>query len=126
LAHMPLMVHPELHFMHDGAPTHFSFIAHRYLNWKFPAWWIGRGGPIAWPPRSPDLSPQDFYLQGHLKSLVYLYSGWCGNSSKLNCGRFSDNTQHARNLGSSSGGNETSSWGLYSGMRWTCGTFTVR
>ncbi|KAJ4434057.1 hypothetical protein ANN_16376 [Periplaneta americana] len=33
--------------------------------------WIGRGGPIAWPPRSPDLNPLDFYLWGHLKSLVY-------------------------------------------------------
>ncbi|KAJ4447321.1 hypothetical protein ANN_09325 [Periplaneta americana] len=31
----------------------------------------GRGGPIAWPPRSPDLNPLDFYLWGHLKSLVY-------------------------------------------------------
>ncbi|KAJ4426274.1 hypothetical protein ANN_27086 [Periplaneta americana] len=33
--------------------------------------WIGRGGPIAWPPRSPDLNPLDFYLWGRLKSLVY-------------------------------------------------------
>jgi hypothetical protein len=24
--------------------------------------WIGRGGPTAWPPRSPDLNPLDFYL----------------------------------------------------------------
>ena len=33
--------------------------------------WIGRGGPIAWPPRSPDLSCLDFFLWGYLKSLVY-------------------------------------------------------
>jgi hypothetical protein len=32
---------------------------------------IGRGGPTAWPPSSPDLNPLDFYLWGHLKSLVY-------------------------------------------------------
>ncbi|KAJ4448558.1 hypothetical protein ANN_10576 [Periplaneta americana] len=31
----------------------------------------GRGGPIAWPPRSPDFNPFDFYLWGHLKSLLY-------------------------------------------------------
>ncbi|KAJ4451706.1 hypothetical protein ANN_03176 [Periplaneta americana] len=31
----------------------------------------GRGGPIACPPRSSDLNPLDFYLWGHLKSLVY-------------------------------------------------------
>jgi hypothetical protein len=29
-------------------------------------------------------------------------------------------------LGSSSGGNETSSWSLYSGRRYTYGTFTAR
>jgi hypothetical protein len=33
--------------------------------------WIGRGGPIAWPPRSPDLNLLDFYLWGHLNTLVY-------------------------------------------------------
>jgi hypothetical protein len=27
--------------------------------------------PTAWPPRSPDLNPLDFYLWGHLKTLVY-------------------------------------------------------
>jgi hypothetical protein len=26
---------------------------------------------VSWPPRSPDLNPLDFYLWGHLKSLVY-------------------------------------------------------
>jgi hypothetical protein len=24
--------------------------------------WIGRGGPVAWPPRSPDLTPSDFFM----------------------------------------------------------------
>ena len=42
-----------------------------YLNTRFGHRWIGRGGPQAWPPRSPDLNPLDFYLWGHLKSLVY-------------------------------------------------------
>jgi hypothetical protein len=32
---------------------------------------ISRGLPTAWPPRSPDLNPLDFYLCGHLKTLVY-------------------------------------------------------
>ncbi|GBN95230.1 hypothetical protein AVEN_13138-1 [Araneus ventricosus] len=27
--------------------------------------------PIAWPPRAPDLNPCDFFVWGHLKSLVY-------------------------------------------------------
>jgi hypothetical protein len=33
--------------------------------------WMGRGRPTAWPPRStPDLNPLDFYLWGHLRTLV--------------------------------------------------------
>jgi hypothetical protein len=71
LADVPLIICRELHFMHDGAVTHFSLIARRYLNRKFPGQWIGRGGPIAWPPRSPDLNTLDF-LWGHLKLFVYL------------------------------------------------------
>ncbi|KAJ4439818.1 hypothetical protein ANN_07946 [Periplaneta americana] len=43
----------------------------QHLDRRFPDRWIGRGGPVAWPSRSPDLNPLDFYLWGHLKSLVY-------------------------------------------------------
>ncbi|KAJ4434499.1 hypothetical protein ANN_23061 [Periplaneta americana] len=32
---------------------------------------IGRGGPVPWPPISPDFTPLDFYLWGHLKAVVY-------------------------------------------------------
>ncbi|KAJ8866309.1 hypothetical protein PR048_032152 [Dryococelus australis] len=32
--------------------------------------WIGRGGPIAWPARSPDLTPLDHFW-GHMKGLIY-------------------------------------------------------
>ena len=42
-----------------------------YLNECFPKCWLGRGGPVAWPPRSPDLTPLDSYLWGHMKTLVY-------------------------------------------------------
>ncbi|KAJ4439464.1 hypothetical protein ANN_07588 [Periplaneta americana] len=67
----PLINRQHIHFLHDGSPAHFSRMDHRYLDRRFPDRWIGRGGPIAWPPRSPDLNPLDFYLWGHLKSLVY-------------------------------------------------------
>jgi hypothetical protein len=33
--------------------------------------WIGLGGPTAWPPRSPDFTPMDFFLWGHIKALIY-------------------------------------------------------
>ena len=32
--------------------------------------WIGRNGPIPWTPRSPDLSPLDFFLWGYIKNTV--------------------------------------------------------
>lgn len=42
-----------------------------WLNEKLADRWIGRGGPISWAPRSPDLTPLDFFLWGHIKSNVY-------------------------------------------------------
>ena len=42
-----------------------------YLNASFPNRWLGRGGTVAWPPRSPDLTPLDYYIWGHIKMLVY-------------------------------------------------------
>lgn len=58
-------------FQQDGAPPHFALRVRERLNEKFPGQWIGRGGPILWPPRSPDLSPLDFFLWGYVKDTVY-------------------------------------------------------
>lgn len=58
-------------FQQDGAPAHYSLQTRNYLNQVFPNRWIGRGGIIEWPARSPDLSPNDFSLWGYLKSKVY-------------------------------------------------------
>jgi hypothetical protein len=41
------------------------------LNDGFPDKWIGRGVPIAWLPRSPDLTAMKYFLWGHLKTVVY-------------------------------------------------------
>ena len=51
-------------FMQDGATPRFSCFVTDVLNERFPDTWIGKGGPIPWPPRSPDLSPLDFSLWG--------------------------------------------------------------
>ncbi|GBN40441.1 hypothetical protein AVEN_125888-1 [Araneus ventricosus] len=41
-------------------------------HWRtYPVRWIGRGGSVAWPLRSPYLNPLDFFFWGHTKSLVY-------------------------------------------------------
>ena len=49
---------------HDGAPAHFALDVREYLDNVFPNRWIGRGGPVQWPPRSPDLTPMDFFIWG--------------------------------------------------------------
>lgn len=58
-------------FQQDGAPPHFSRDVRQFLSQTFPDRWIGRGGPIRWAPRSPDLTPLDFFLWGHVKNKVY-------------------------------------------------------
>lgn len=60
-----------IHFQQDGAPPHYFLPVRQWLTQNFPDRWIGRRGPVEWPPRSPDLTPLDFFLWGHLKSVVY-------------------------------------------------------
>lgn len=58
-------------FQQDGAPPHFGREVREYLDETFPNRWIGRRGTIEWPARSPDMTPLDFFLWGHIKNLVY-------------------------------------------------------
>lgn len=62
---------PEPWFQQDGAPPHYGLNIRAVLNQNFPNRWIGRGGPVNWPARSPDLNPLDFFYWGKLKSRVY-------------------------------------------------------
>jgi len=41
------------------------------LDANFPNRWIGKDGPIPWPPRSPDIIPLDFFLWGYVKDKVF-------------------------------------------------------
>ena len=63
--------HPELRMMCDGAPAHFERNVRDWMDTHFHNRWIGRGGPIAWSARSPDLTPCDFFLWGWVKNKVY-------------------------------------------------------
>lgn len=67
---IPLDVRRQMWFMHDGAPPHAARPVQEHLNQTF-AHWIGRGGTVPWPARSPDFNPLDFFLWGYLKNLVY-------------------------------------------------------
>jgi len=58
-------------FQQDGAPPHYALPVRQFLDETFPGRWIGRRGAIEWPARSPDFSPLDFFLWGHLKSKIY-------------------------------------------------------
>lgn len=71
LEQLPLEVRANLWFQHDGAPPHFGNIVRNHLDAAFGEQWIGRGGPVPWPPRSPDLNPLDYFFWGRIKQLVY-------------------------------------------------------
>lgn len=55
----------------DGCSAHYAMRVRNFLNEAYPRRWIGRLGPILWPPRSPDLNPLDFFYWGCLKQMVY-------------------------------------------------------
>src|SRR5215475_8559763 len=64
-------VHKNFIFEQDGAPPHFHRDVTTFLDETFPGRWVGRGGPTAWPPRSPDLTPLDFFAWEFIKDVVY-------------------------------------------------------
>jgi len=70
LENLPLEGRRRMIYQHDGAPPHFSRAVRQHLDETFTCW-IGRGGTISWPPRSPDLTPMDFFVWGYLKERVY-------------------------------------------------------
>lgn len=62
----------ETIFMQDGAPPHIHRGVQQVLRQTFTdARVISRCFPTSWPPRSPDLTPCDFWLWGFLKDQVY-------------------------------------------------------
>jgi hypothetical protein len=65
-------LNPSIWFQQDRAPPHYGVNVRRFLDNQLERRWIGRRGPMEWPPRSPDLTPLDFFLWGHLKNRVYI------------------------------------------------------
>ena len=64
-------------FQQDGAPPHWHNNVRHFLNDTLPQRWIGRTGPQdmalhSWPPRSPDITPCDFFLWGYVKERVFV------------------------------------------------------
>lgn len=63
--------HINMYFMQDGAPAHRTKRIIAMLKNEFPNKLIALGSDIPWPPRSPCLTPCDFFLWGFLKQIVY-------------------------------------------------------
>lgn len=53
-------------FQQDGATCHTSNESLTVVNELFEGKLISRRKEIPWPPRSPDLTPLDFFLWGYL------------------------------------------------------------
>lgn len=58
-------------YQQDGAPPHFALLVRNSLDTHLQNRWIGRSGPVPWPPRSPDLSVNDSWLWGHIRNNLY-------------------------------------------------------
>lgn len=58
-------------FQQDGATAHTARNSMAVLRELFPGRLVSLHGDIRWPARSPDLTPCDFFLWGHLKANVY-------------------------------------------------------
>ena len=68
---------PHLIFEQDSASPHFHQNIPDHLNATLPGRWNDRAGHhdlpiVVWPPRSPDLTPCDFFLWGYVKDIVYV------------------------------------------------------
>jgi hypothetical protein len=71
LEEVRLVIRREMWYLHDGAPPHYARQVRIWMDISFPNRWIGRAGPILWPPQSPCLNPCDFFVWGYMKQLVY-------------------------------------------------------
>lgn len=71
LDELPPRCRQGMWFQQDGCPAHTSLVARAKLNVMFPGRWIGKFGPVNYPPRSPDLTVLDYYLWGRIKEIVY-------------------------------------------------------
>ena len=61
----------DMWFQQDGVTSDTARVTVDLLKGKFSERVLSRNGPIEWPPRSCDLTTLDFFLWGHIKSLVY-------------------------------------------------------
>ena len=68
-----LYIHDDISIWYPvcGAPAHFTLPESQWIDQHLPGRWIGMGSPVAWPARSPDLTPLDFFHWGCMRENVY-------------------------------------------------------
>jgi len=64
-------------FQQDSSPAHYHKDVRGYLNRNLPQRWIGHTGKeddalMRWPPRSPDVTPCDFFFWEFVKDTVFV------------------------------------------------------
>ncbi|GFV02597.1 hypothetical protein TNCV_5017651 [Trichonephila clavipes] len=70
--------------VHDRAVRRISVLRYRIgWNMAYPSRFIRRRGLVLWPPRSPELSPLDYFPVG--QSQVFGVSRRSGCTNGLNC-----------------------------------------
>ena len=67
---VPLRVRMNMWMEHDGAPPHYALCSRQVMYEIFDEKLIGRGGPVAWPPRLPDLTSPNYFLWSFVKERV--------------------------------------------------------
>lgn len=68
---VPLALLRNFFYQQDDASPHFARDVRQFLTNEYGEQWIGRKGPVPWPPRSPDLNPCNFFLWNELRRRVY-------------------------------------------------------
>lgn len=68
---LPLNERLQIWYQHDGAGAHNTNFINQLLEAHFGDQWIANNGPHRWPARSPDITPLDFFIWGHIKNQVY-------------------------------------------------------
>lgn len=69
-------------FQQDGATPHTAIATRNFLHEHFHERTIGKFLAVEWPPRSPDLSPTDFFLWGYIKEKIYCHAPFI-NTNRL-------------------------------------------
>ena len=62
---VPLHVRMNMWMQHDGVPLHYALCSRQVMHESFDDKWIAGGGPVAWPPRSPDLTITRLLFMGY-------------------------------------------------------------